>query len=386
VTEGTMEGEYACARDSHIFAPGPKRILALDGGGVRGIISLAYLERIETLLRGKHGSALKLCDWFALVGGTSTGSIIATGLAMGMDVSALIDIYINLSAQGFQGSRWHGGYFVPKFKTKPLMDAIRGQIGDTKLGSPDIRTALAIVAKRLDTGSVWTFHNNPKGAYFGTDAPTPEFTPNKDIELVRLVRASTAAPTFFAPERISVAPGIDGVFVDGGVSPHNNPALLLFMLATIKGFGFRWKTGADNLRLISVGTGYHPMSPDQVPGSWKPSVLLAVTGLRSILEDNSWLVQTMMQWLGQNHAPWMIDGEIGDLRDDQLGPEPLLRYERYDVELTDEWLQRALNLKLSAKELAQLQTIDDPKYAQAMLKLGRAAAAVQIREETFLAD
>jgi hypothetical protein len=378
-----MAEEYACARDRHIFAPGPKRILALDGGGVRGIISLAYLERMEFLLRKKHGPALRLCDWFDLVGGASTGSIIATGVAIGMEATRLIDIYLHLAAQGFQRVGWYGGYLTPKFKIKPLEDAIRQNVGKTTLGSPDVQTGLAIVAKRLDTGSVWTFHNNPKGAYFGSEDAKAGSTPNKDIELAQLVRASTAAPTFFEPEYIKIAEGISGVFVDGGVSPHNNPALLLFMLATIKGYGFRWNTGADRLRLISLGTGFHPMSADQVPTN---PLLLGVTGLRSILEDNSWLVQTMLQWLGKSPTPWPIDGEIGDLRDDQLGSEPLLSYERYDVELTQKWLADTLNVKVSPAELAQLCTIDDPKRAQAMLTLGRAAAATQIDEGVFLKD
>jgi hypothetical protein len=301
-----------------------------------------------------------------------------------MEVSKLIDVYLNLSAEGFQRTGWYGGYITPKFKSGLLMDAIRRNVGETTLGSPDIRTGLAIVAKRLDTGSVWTFHNNPKGTYFGTGDPTANFTPNKDIELVKLVRASTAAPTFFEPERIQVAPGVNGVFVDGGVSPHTNPALLLFMLATIKGYGYCWKTGADQLRLISIGTGYHPMSPDQVPENIP--LMLAITGLRSILEDNSWLVQTMLQWLGQTQVPWKIDDEIGDLKDDQLGPAPLLRYERYDIKLTQDWLEQALNEKVSPVELAKLCTIDDPKHARAMLDLGRKAAAAQIAEEVFLND
>ena len=57
-------------------APGPKRILALDGGGIRGALTLGYLKRIEAILRTRHNRPdLRLCDYFDLVGGTSTGAI-----------------------------------------------------------------------------------------------------------------------------------------------------------------------------------------------------------------------------------------------------------------------------------------------------------------------
>jgi len=64
----------------------------------------------------------------------------------------------------------------------------------------------------------------------------------------------------------------------------------------------------------------------------------------------------------------------------------LLRYERYDVELAQTWLEKTLNMKVSPSELDPLCTIDDPKRAQTMLELGRKAAAVRIAEEAFLSD
>jgi hypothetical protein len=62
------------ARDRHFFGPGPKRVLSLDGGGVRGVITVAFLERIEQILSEREGHEIRLGDWFDLVGGTSTGA------------------------------------------------------------------------------------------------------------------------------------------------------------------------------------------------------------------------------------------------------------------------------------------------------------------------
>ena len=83
------------ARDRHLFAPGPKRILALDGGGVRGVVALAFLKEIERTLAAQAGRPVRLCDHFDLIGGTSTGAIIAAGLALGHSVDELIDFYQN---------------------------------------------------------------------------------------------------------------------------------------------------------------------------------------------------------------------------------------------------------------------------------------------------
>ena len=85
------------ARDSHLFGPGPKRILAIDGGGVRGIVALEFLERIESELSERAGKPTLLCDHFDLVGGTSTGAIIATGLALGLSVAEIRAAYLELA-------------------------------------------------------------------------------------------------------------------------------------------------------------------------------------------------------------------------------------------------------------------------------------------------
>src|SRR5437870_4722086 len=83
-------------------AKGPKRILALDGGGIRGILTLQFLEVIGGLVKQRLGADALLCDYFDLIGGTSTGSIIAAGLACGMTVDALRTRYKNIGASVFQ--------------------------------------------------------------------------------------------------------------------------------------------------------------------------------------------------------------------------------------------------------------------------------------------
>jgi uncharacterized protein len=371
-------------RDRHLFSPGPKRILALDGGGLRGIVSLAFLERCEALLRTRHGNAnLVLSDYFDLIGGTSTGAVIATGLALGYSVAKLIDIYQTLSRDGFQRRYWMGGTLVPKFRTEALLAVIRSQTGTEVLGSEKLLCGLGIVAKRLDTGSVWSFHNNPRGVFFAPDDSHTTAVPNRDLPLANLLRASTAAPTYFEPETLEVARGVKGAFVDGGVSPHNNPALLMLMLATLKGYGFNWPLGGDRLLIMSVGTGAPARSRLPEALSRMPAVLLAVEALRSMMEDCSWLNQALLQWMGTSPTPWRIDGEVGDLGEDQIAGQPLLHYLRYDAPLVASWLEATLGLRLAPAELTALQAIDRPELCVRLLDIGRRAAEQQVRAEHF---
>jgi len=90
-------------RDEHFSNDGtPKRILALDGGGLRGIVTLAFLAEIESMLRARHGGAesFRLSHYFDLIAGTSTGSIIAAALARG---HSLIDASEPHSDNGHRG-------------------------------------------------------------------------------------------------------------------------------------------------------------------------------------------------------------------------------------------------------------------------------------------
>jgi len=265
------------------------------------------------------------------------------------------------------------------------MSAVEGHVGNETLGSEKLLTGLAIVAKRLDTDSVWVFHNNPLSKYYGDDGEPNIGIPNKDFALRNLIRASTAAPSYFTPQIIEVARDnkgkvTKGAFVDGGVSPHNNPGLLLFMLATLKGYGFRWSTGADKLLLVSVGNGSAGDALTHDRAARIPAGLLGVKAMLSMMRDCSQLNQALLRWMSRCPNPWSIDGEIGDLSDDQLGREPLLHYLRYDVELDGAWLEKNLNLSFSPKPLAEIRQFDRPDLSEEWKVIGSRSAEMQVSE------
>src|SRR5271169_3277498 len=81
---------------------GPKKLLAIDGGGIRGVLALEVLQRIEDLLKSKSGRAdFRLADYFDYIAGTSTGGIIAAGLSIGMSVGEILMFYQDAGAQMF---------------------------------------------------------------------------------------------------------------------------------------------------------------------------------------------------------------------------------------------------------------------------------------------
>ncbi|NOT53985.1 MAG: patatin, partial [Deltaproteobacteria bacterium] len=110
---------------AHLFGPGPKRILALDGGGIRGILTLQLLKRIENLVRERTGdNSTVLADYFDLIGGTSTGAIIAGALALGWRVGDIETLYRKLGNSIFQSSFFRKGLLWPKFSAEPVKKAL----------------------------------------------------------------------------------------------------------------------------------------------------------------------------------------------------------------------------------------------------------------------
>jgi hypothetical protein len=367
-------------RDRHLFGPGPKRILALDGGGVRGALTIAFLERLEKIVEEIEGKPVLLGDWFDLIGGTSTGAIIGCALSLGYRASDIHTFYDSLSHRIFSRSLWRFSGIQAKFDARNLMKELSEIVGQRTLESEDLRTGFAIVTKRLDTGSPWIIMNNPKSQYWNTP-DDGSFIGNRHYLLANLVRASTAAPYYFDPQSISVAHRANpGLFVDGGFSPHNNPSLYLYLLASLPQFHLTWPSGPENLTIVSIGTGrYRPtMSVASMP--WMRTFGLAVHALMAQISDSEELVLALMSWFGDTPTKWSINSELGNLG--EIAPpnnQPLFRFLRYNVSLERKWLDEELGIKLEDATLDSYRCMDVPKNIPALYKLGVQAAEKQIR-------
>jgi hypothetical protein len=358
----------------------PKRILSLDGGGVRGVLTLEYLDVIEAMLRRRSGRAdFRLCDYFDLIGGTSTGSVLAATLACGKSVAELKALYRELGSTVFDAKFYRKGVLVPKFPSGPIQAALDKHLGPgIALADDAVRTGLMIMTKRLDTGSPWPLHNHPDARYAAQDGK---------LSLSHVVRASTAAPTYFEPEKIAIASRdgsvLQGAFVDGGVSPFNDPALQLLMVATLQGHGFRWQAGDDNLLLISVGTGTYvkTCSADALL-----KMVAAEQGLRalaSLMDDCARVNHGLLQWLTKSVTPWVIDRAVGNMKEDSENGPKLATYARYNVLLEEKWLKTEVEIECGPDRLAKIAEMDNPKNMDELAAIGAKAAAKQVQDEHF---
>lgn len=372
-------------RNQHFQSNGPKRILALDGGGIRGIVTLGYLQQVETLLKERHKSndSFRLAHYFDLIAGTSTGAIIAAALALGMTVEEVTKLYLKLGEEVFKRSRWRQGILRARYSHEALARHLQRVLGkQTTLGSSSLKTGLLVITKRMDTGSPWPLGNNPKGKYF--QAKTGDaWISNKDYPLWKVVRASTAAPSYFDPEKITISQveghkPVVGEFVDGGVSPFNNPTLQAVMYATLKGFRVGWEAGADKLLVVSVGTGRG--DPSNKP-AWT-SASGAIQSLLSLMDDSAALVETMAQWLSTGETHREIDRDLGALHSDFLDGKPYFTYARYDLSLCQADVH-ALKQDVTKAKLDSLTKLDEPKNMALLSELARLDAAEKVKGKHF---
>jgi patatin-like phospholipase/acyl hydrolase len=354
---------------------GLKNILSLDGGGIKGALTLGYLKKIETILQEKNGKDYLLCDHFDLIGGTSTGSIIAAALAVGKSVDEIITLYMDLGGKIFGKKRnWLNPLETWKFLKAEydyvvLENSLKEAFGSITLGSDQIKTGLCIVAKRADTNSVWPLINHPKGKFYDT-----MLGKNKNILLWQAVRASSAAPTYFAPQMIDVGDGQRAAFVDGGVSMANNPALTLLMVATLKGFPFRWEMGEDKLTIVSVGTGYSVFKKQtgEIEEAWMKTWAQNVPDM--LMQDASWQNQILLQWLSNSPTAHYIDMEIESLKDDYIAGKPLIKYLRYNFPITENDLNGLGIGNFTQEDVVSLIEMSNAENRQRLYKIGEAAA------------
>lgn len=293
-----------------------KRLLALDGGGIRGIFALEVLAELEVRLREKTGNPdLLLADHFDYMAGTSTGAIIAACLAWGMSVAEVQDLYINKAVEMFHAAPMYRRFWN-KFEAEGITRTFKvlfSEDGEGKipalLGTKKLRTLLTLVMRNHSTGSPWPVSNNPAAKF--NDPASSEC--NLKVPVWQLVRASTAAPVYFPPETIDIG-GKRHVFVDGGITPYNNPALLLFYMATLPAYKVEWETGVDKLILVSIGTGRIPSGIGSRRGD-QMNVLFHAQTIPIALMDSISLQQDMIcRTIGYCKEGDQIDSEIGTLR------------------------------------------------------------------------
>jgi patatin-like phospholipase/acyl hydrolase len=208
------------------------KILAIDGGGMKGLLPALLLSAFET----RTGQSI--ARHFDLIAGTSTGGIIALGLAAGIPAARLADFYLERGPAIFSLSlkqclKSLGGVADELYDAGELEVALSDVFGDRLLSSTETR-AMA-VAYDIEAREPVIFTSWSAG---------------DDYRLADVGRATSAAPTFFEPFAIASLSGRVTPCIDGGVVA-NNPA----RLALLAGLGLLEETDSRGVALISLGTG-----------------------------------------------------------------------------------------------------------------------------------
>jgi hypothetical protein len=369
--------------------PQPRKILSLDGGGIRGVLTLEILLELETQLKSalNAGDQFRLSDFFDYIGGTSTGAIIAAGLSLGKSVNEMLDFYEKKGAAMFDKA-----FLLKKVKyfynEGPLLKELKDTFGSDNIGlqTGSFKTLFLAVTMNRSTDSPWPVSNNPLAKY--NDLTRPDC--NLQIPLYQLVRASTAAPAYFKPETLQWDPKNPEktfVFVDGGVTPYNNPSFLMYRMATQKPYNLNWKTGEKELLIVSVGTGSAP-SPGVYDNLLETLKELPNNLMYAMQVDQDINCRTVGRCVFG--AP--IDRELGDMIPvDADGKITALdsdanrhfTYARYNADLSEEGLKKAGLGHIDSDDVRQMDSV---KFIPMLREVGRTVGKQQVKAADHLAS
>ncbi|MGB4065701.1 MAG: patatin-like phospholipase family protein [Azonexus sp.] len=371
---------------------GPKKILACDGGGILGLMSVEILAKLEADLRVRFNKpGLVLADYFDFVCGTSTGAIIASCISTGMSTDQIRKFYTDSGQQMFDKAsllkRLRYSYndepLAKKLRTeldKALNHAATAAEPNATLGDAQLRTLLMMVMRNVTTDSPWPVSNNPLAKYNNTARDDC----NLKLPLWQLVRASTAAPTFFPPEVVTFgedkAKQYQFIFVDGGVTTYNNPAFLAFQMVTAAPYKISWPTGSDKLLIVSIGTGSTAKARPDVDADdlWLLDNAKNLPGALMNAASAGWDMACRV--LGDCRFGPEIDREINDMLPTEAVPvtstvPKQFAYVRYDPDVSQAGLNTLGLADIKAKEV---QVMDSVKHMPQIQRVGTAYAAKHV--------
>lgn len=339
-----------------------RKVLALTGGGLRGVIAAACLERIEALGRGRYGPGFRLADAYDLVAGTSTGAVMATAIALGFDAARMVAFYRDDAPKVFRRKR----FALPGVTEFFCSDALRGHYAEATRGRTlrraDLHTELLVMTKNLSEGAPACLTSLPltgAGTCLGAQVSSAP------VCLADLLRASTAAPGLFRPICLPIgAGGAQAVCVDGGVSPFNDPSLIAWTLVASGRFGLDWGSVGVDLHCLGAGSGLVRQPPSRLLK--RPAAMLALQALKGMIVDGERQVSAAMEALA-----------------DGIGPQRL-RYRMQDLPLGMEAME-GLGLSLSRQQLGWMRDIADPRGTPLLYEAAAIWAEREITEPPALA-
>ena len=218
------------------------RILSIDGGGIRGVFPAAFLEGLEK----RHIRGRSIIEYFDLITGTSTGGIIALGLAAGLGTNEIRNLYVKRGCEifpplpeGFIGMIGNGlrnlrQYFKYRYDRDALMRLLIQTFGDREFGTARVRLCIPSADGRY--GETYIFKTPHH----------PDYTKDTHEAMTKVATATAAAPTFFRPLEDN-----GYTFLDGGI--YANDPIMVGLVDALSCFSVR----RDRIHILSLGCSTH---------------------------------------------------------------------------------------------------------------------------------
>lgn len=267
-----------------------KRILSIDGGGIRGIIPGQILVVLEDKLKAKTGNEnARIADYFDLISGTSTGGILTCAYLIPdlvnsteinrpkFDARQVVDIYLKRGGDIFSTTLAHrlrtlGGVVEEMYPSSPLENALDEYFGDTKLSELLKPCLISSYDIKRRMGHFFTQHDAVKN-------------PGWDYLVKEVGRATSAAPTYFECSDVKSLTEVSYPLIDGGVFV-NNPTLCAFAEVQNK-----YKTPVGEMAILSLGTGFSKKEYDYDKAKdwgmiqWvKPIIDIMMSGVSEVVD------------------------------------------------------------------------------------------------------
>ncbi|MEA2369943.1 MAG: hypothetical protein QOH12_337 [Solirubrobacteraceae bacterium] len=301
-----------------------RRVLAIDGGGVKGVVAASFLATLEEHLDWR------IVEYFDLIVGTSTGGIIALGLAAGLPPAEIRNFYLTRGPTIFEGNRFARGarqWATAKYNQAQLKTELQDVLGDRRLG--DSATRLVIPSMDVNSGRVhlWkTAHNT-------------RFVQDYKHLMVDVAMATSAAPTYFKAYLTDAGAPL----IDGGVFA-NNPA----GLAAVEAVGvLSWPR--EDIAILSLGCGEEALDV-RTAGWWRSGILGVARSMSAVFVT------------AQSDASCGAATHLIGNRENFIRVNPALPNRRYGLDVTKELAALSARGDTEARhrlhELKQLFFID----------------------------
>lgn len=340
-------------------------ILSVDGGGIRGIYPARFLCELEEEL-SRSGKDARLCDYFDLICGTSTGGIIALGLALGMPAQEILELYRKNASKIFDRKPLRFGIFQSTYSADFLHDLLKDTFskyspnGDTRLGHARTRVCIP------------TYNSGAGKANVYKTAHHEKLFRDYQIPAYHVALSTAAAPVFFPPHSFKYTP-VDSenkvevkMNIDGGVIANNPTHIGIVEAHNTLGVPL------SEIRVLSLGTGHKVFAERKSKkgfgfwywGNYKVRLVDLMFSAQSQNTDN--LIKFLNNGVGEGEEPKFYYkriqhyfGNDEDIKLDETNPRKLKQLETialnsYKEHGAEIWKQFLTEKKQNFKPVKQL--------------------------------